>query len=277
MNSKSIIRIILIITLTLLLFMGTTHLVQAAEPTTSVRIVKYADDGKTVVDERTVDYSWMRTNLPVLGDGMTRYYHQGPVFEGDKWDKDEMTNLKDKGMVRGTDIRDLCELVGGLSPGYQVMLHAVDGYYISFNYTNVYEPLDRQGPIVLCWYNGDAVTTGGGQGNGYPPSYYNAMQLVFMANTTNAEGIHVFGNWDMHECLPAEAQYFYGELYPSTNGLSVKWIDEIRIYGGNIPLDPGAEDESSSTPWPVAVGITVGLLVVTGAIYGLMRWRSKRR
>jgi hypothetical protein len=57
----------------------------------------------------------------------------------------------------------------------------------------------------------------------------------------------------------------------------VKWVDEIRIYGGNIPLDPDAEVESSSTPWPVAIGITVGLLVVTGTIYGLMRWRSKGR
>jgi hypothetical protein len=43
----------------------------------------------------------MEANLPVQGDGATHYYHQGPVFEGDKWDPEETANLKDKGAVMG--------------------------------------------------------------------------------------------------------------------------------------------------------------------------------
>jgi hypothetical protein len=278
MKPNSIGQIILTVVM-LLLFAGATYLVQAAEPTTSVHIIKYASDGITILDETTVDYAWMEANLPVQGDGVTHYYHQGPVFEGDKWDPEEMTNLKDKGAVMGTDIKDLCELVGGMSPGGQVTIHAVDGYYVEFGYANVYEPLDRQGPIVLCWYNGEEVDIGEHYGKGYPPSYYNAMQLVFMAETTNAEGKYVFGNWDMHECLPMEAQYFYGELYPSTNGLSVKWVDEIRIYTGGMPIDPMPEGESTSTsglePWLVAVIAIAGLLLVAAVVYGFRKVMSK--
>ncbi|HON41032.1 MAG TPA: argininosuccinate synthase, partial [Methanoculleus sp.] len=58
----------------------------SAAPTTELRIVKIGADGVTVLNETTVDYRWMEENLPVLGDGVTHYYHQGPVFEGDKWD-----------------------------------------------------------------------------------------------------------------------------------------------------------------------------------------------
>ncbi len=49
--------------------------------TTEVHIVRYAADGATVLQETTVDYRWMEENLPVLGDGETHYYHQGPVFD----------------------------------------------------------------------------------------------------------------------------------------------------------------------------------------------------
>ena len=48
--------------------------------TTQVQIVKYANDGTTVLASQTVNYSWMAANLPVWGDGTTHYYAQGPVF-----------------------------------------------------------------------------------------------------------------------------------------------------------------------------------------------------
>ena len=52
--------------------------VQAA--TTEVRVVKYGVDGTTVLDKTTVTYQWMEANLPVQGDGVTHYYHQGVGF-----------------------------------------------------------------------------------------------------------------------------------------------------------------------------------------------------
>ncbi|HOG53151.1 MAG TPA: hypothetical protein PLT03_04685, partial [Bacillota bacterium] len=44
------------------------------------------------------------------GDGVTQYYYQGPTFDPDNiWDPDETLNLKNKGAVKGTDIKDLVE------------------------------------------------------------------------------------------------------------------------------------------------------------------------
>ncbi len=253
----------------------------AAEPTTSVHVVKYAADGTTVVAEESVDYEWMEANLPVQGDGVTHYFHQGPVFEGDKWDPDETANLKDKGALMGTDIRDLCDLVGGMADDDTVVICAADGYCVDFGYSTVYEPAERQGPIVLCWYNGEGAGGAEAQGEGYAPSYYDAMQLVFMAETTNEDGKYVFGNWDMHQCLPEEAQHFYGELYPSTNGLSVKWISEILVHSSETavasltdPADSGDTDgrstNTSSPMWWIIAASALGVaaLFLVGVVMG---------
>jgi len=60
--------------------------------------------------QTTVTYQWMEANLPVLGDGTTHYYHQGPVFIDDpdehgqalRWNPAEDTNVdtKDMGAVK---------------------------------------------------------------------------------------------------------------------------------------------------------------------------------
>jgi len=217
-----------------------------ADPTTEVHVIKYAEDG-TILVETTVSYQWMEENLPVYGDGVTHYYHQGPVFEGDKWDKNETANFKDKGAVKGTNVKDLCDLVGGMSPGDEIKVSASDGFCKWFNYTNVYEPQPRQGPIVLCWYK---------DGN-YVPDYEEGMQIVFFAdNSTNSEHKHVFGNWDMHECL-AEKYWHYFGVYPSTNGLSVKYVDEIAIYSNettwNLELTGAINETMSKTAFEEGV------------------------
>ena len=220
----------------------------SAAPTTELHVAKIASDGVTIINETTVDYRWMEKNLPVLGDGATHYYHQGPVFEGDKWDPLETTNFKDRGAVKGTNIRDLAELVGGAGPGDEIMVRAADGYHVEFAYRNVYEPDPRQGPIGICWYNGAEAGAGERQGCGYVPDYYTGMRLVFFAdNSTNSEGLNVYGNWDMHETLPESAQHFY-DLYPSTGGLTVKWVDEVRVYAGGFSGERGALAGSLNTP-----------------------------
>ena len=207
-----------------------------AAPTTAVHVVKYAADETTVLNETTVTYQWMEANLPVQGDGKTHYYHQGPVFVDDKigqWDANETTNFKDHGAVKGTDVKDLCNLVGGMQSGDEVMIKAPDGYHVEFGYENVYDPQPRQGPIVVTWYNGEENPVGERQGVGYPPEFFTGMRLVFFADTSvNSEGKHVFGNNDMRVVMPADQIHLFDELYPSTNGYTVKWVDEVRVYSG---------------------------------------------
>jgi len=56
------------------------------------------------------------------------------------WDPQETSNLKDKGAVKGTAVKDLCDLVGGMSPGDEVSIIAVDRWHTDFAYSNIISP-----------------------------------------------------------------------------------------------------------------------------------------
>jgi len=214
----------------------------ATAATTELQIKKIAADGITIIDEKTVDYRWLEANLPVQGDGKTHYYHQGPVFEGDPWNPEEDTNVleKDMGAVKGTDLKDICDLVGGMGKEDTVRVRAVDGMSKTFPYRNVYEPESRQGPMVVTWYRAE---------DGYVPDYHTGMRLVFFADTsTNPYGNHTFGIWDMHECFDEEYWYFFQPNLPTTTGLSVQYVSEISIYSEE---EPTGSIRINSTP-PVA-------------------------
>jgi hypothetical protein len=202
----------------------------ATSPTTSITIIKYDTDRTTILDEQTVTWEWMKDNLPVQGDGVTHYYHQGPSFDSENlWDPDETISVdsRDFGAVLGTDVKDLCNLVeGGASSGDTIKIKASDGFSKWFDYEDVYTPEPAQGKLAITWY-----TTGNGE-DGYVPDYASGMRLVFLAETVNAAGKHVFGNWDMHETL-AESRWYYfydGDYWPSSGGLSVKYVRYIEIY-----------------------------------------------
>ena len=220
----------------------------ATAATTSLHIEKVAGDGKTVLSSRDVDVLWMEANLPVYGDGITHYYHQGPVFidnpdpaieENLRWNQAEDTNIreKDMGAVKGTGLQDLIDLVGGMEPGDTVTIRAADGFTKTFAYRNVYQPADRQGKMVITWYR---------DGEGYVPEYATGMRLIFFADTSsNPWGIHAFGNWDWHESSDPEYYYYYvqgGERYPTTTGLSVQQVSDLVIHQGpdSLPQTPSA-------------------------------------
>jgi hypothetical protein len=253
--------------------------------TTEVHIARYAADNVTVINETTVTYQWMEANLPVMGDGATHYYHQGPVFTDDadpareeqlRWNPAEDTNVqeKDMGAVKGTDLKDLCNLVGGMSPGDTVKIKAADGFTKTFAYENVYRPPARQGPMVITWYHDT---------DGYVPGYRTGMRLVFFAdNSSNPWGIHAFGNYDWHESAAPEYWYYYrqgDEKYPTTTGLSVQYVSDILIYsastaqGEPVKTVPRAEDAA-----PTQAGIPPISVVysVTGCCF-LAYIMQKRR
>jgi hypothetical protein len=249
----------------------------SALPTTDLTVSVYAPDGTTILNTTTVSYPWMEANLPVNGDGVTHYYHQGPVFVESKegqWDPNETANFKDMGAVKGTAVRDLCDLVGGMAPGDEVMVKAIDGYHVEFGYDNIYQPHMRQGNITVCWFNGEETAVGERQGTGYPPSYHVGMRLIFLADTsTNTEGKHVFGNWDMHEVMPPERIHLFENLYPSTSGYTVKWVDEVRIYQGgyhgssdNLPKSYESKMEEAYPPPPTPAPL---LFLTLGAALGV--------
>ena len=238
--------------------------IPATAATTELRIVRYAADGFTILNETRVTYQWLEQNLPVQGDGTTRYYHQGPIFVDDpdpvneqeiRWNPEEDANIreKDMGAVKGTDLRDICELVGGMHHDDEyIIVKAQDGFTKRFAYENVYYPQPRQGRIVVCWYNGGYES--GGPAPGYVPAWPEGMRLVFFADTsTNPWGLHVFGNTDARECLPEDDWHYYWqgtEKYPTTTGFTIQRVSEILIY---TQEEPSGSIRVTSTPAGAAV------------------------
>ena len=234
---------------------------------TELQIQKYGPDGTTLLADTIVDYRWMEENLPVYGDGTTHYYHQGPVFVDDpaeRWNPAEDRNVqeKDMGAVKGTDLRDLCEMAGGMDPGDIVEIRATDGFVKKFGYKNVYEPLQRQGRMVITWFRAD---------EGYVPDYATGMRLVFFADTTtNPWGIHAFGNWDWHESADEEYWYYYvqgGERYPTTTGLSVQTISGVVIHQAG-----GITQETASGLGPGYLLPVIAVIIIGLGIF----WRRSR-
>ncbi len=59
-----------------------------------LHIVKYGSDGTTVINETTIDYHFMESTLPVIGDGITHYQYQGVTFDpADLWDPAETKGM----------------------------------------------------------------------------------------------------------------------------------------------------------------------------------------
>lgn len=241
----------------------------ATAATTELTITKYVYDGSAILDQLTVDYHWLmdENNIEVMGDGTTRYYHQGPVFKDHddeetqkliRWNPEEDHNwdTKDMGAVKGNNVVDLCNLVGGMAAGDKIEIKASDGFKKEFAYKNVYQYSNREGPMVVCWYkDGKYPDTG----------YDDGMRLVWFAdNLINPKGYHVFGNWDWH--IAADKEYWYywydgSERYPTTTGLSVQKVSQINIYSNETAIKPPAltaDTEDNKVGWPVDITITDG-------------------
>jgi hypothetical protein len=110
--------------------------------------------------------------------------------------------------------------------------------------------------MVITWYcSGSSLSTCTGP---YPDSgYSDGMRLVFFADSeVNPWGEHVFGNYDWHESADESYWYYYGgdagELYPTTTGLSIKYVSEIRIYSSQTAPSSERHGRSSVTNLSIA-------------------------
>jgi len=250
-NSGLILSLVLVFSLTP--FMSVSPAL-ASGATTSVTVTKLANDGTTILDHVTVTVAEMMAGspeLPIYGDGVTHYYFQGPSFDLDNmWDQTETVNVdsRDYGACMGNDVKDLCELLpsGGASSGDEIKIKANDGFSKMFAYEDVYTPEPEQGKLIITWYTAD--TAEGITGYVTDASYSTGMRLIFFAETLNPDGKHVFGTWDMHEYLAEKYWHYYydgGTYWPSSSGLSVKYVSDIIIYSSEEP-------QSSPTPTPTS-------------------------
>ncbi len=196
-------------------------------PVPELRIVKYDEDQVTIIDEIIVDHVWMEANLPVIGDGETIYRYEGITNDPDDvWDAAETYpgGFKLHNAIKGTRVSDLCDLVGGMGSGTEIVFVAKDGYETRLPYSSIYpDPAvyARQGDAILAWW-GDGA---------YVPDYKDGIRLFFTPEDK------IYSQWDMHETLPEQYWHFYyGDLtqYPSCAGLSPKYITEVRVF--SVPV-----------------------------------------
>ena len=193
---------------------------EVSEDKIPITVIKYGEDGRTVLNQTTTDCMWLKDNFAVYGDEKTRYKFQGPTFDTDDlWNPAEDKNLeKIDEVVMGTAISDICGLVGGMSPGDELRLTADDGYVVNLMYENIYEPKPRQGTAILAWWS---------EKQGFAPEFRGAPALFFMADD------NVFGNVDMQECMKRSYWRFYscqGTEYPSAAGMAVRNVNKAEIY-----------------------------------------------
>jgi len=106
------------------------------------------------------------------------------------------------------------------------------------------------------------------------PDYYEGMRIIsFADNSTNPWGWHVFGNWDMHECLAPKYWHNYSGIWPSSSGLSVKHVSELLIYSmegaSDVFFDNSVtltEGYFSLTAYNSGTGYSVNNLTPLGAL-----------
>ncbi len=224
-----------------------TNYIYVYGASTRIKVIKYAADGTTILSQATRTYQELEADLPVMGDGITHYYHQGPIFTEDpdpvteemiRWNPDEDTNVmeKDYNAVKGTNLKDICDLVGPVPPESRIRVKATDGFTKWFAYRNVYEYSPREGPMVITWWRPD---------DGYVPYYMTGMRLIWFANeSVNPWGANVLGNWDWHEAANPNYWYYFGAS-PTTTGLSCQKVSEISIFTNILP--PAADFKINRT------------------------------
>lgn len=190
----------------------------------SIHVVVFGNDGKTIINETTVDYQWMEQNLPVIGDGETEYKYEGITNNPeDIWDEGQSFpgGFKIKSAVKGTLVSDLINLVGGMEPGTTAKLIASDGYETKLGYPSLYpnpDAITKAGEPFVAWYKDEKTV----------PDFKDGYQLFFTGGDDN-----VFSNWDMHETMDSNLWHYYWEAgvqYPSAAGLASKYINEIQVY-----------------------------------------------
>jgi hypothetical protein len=107
------------------------------------------------------------------------------------------------------------------------------------------------------------------------------MRLVFFADTsTNKEAKHVFGNNDMRTVMPPATIHLFDNLYPSTSGYTVKWVDEVKIYTGGYHGIKGALakslEDKAATPTTTTQKSSMTPAACIGGIVTLVLFAGRR-
>jgi len=232
-----------------------------APPTvTSITVKKVTTDG-TVISETSKTWEELKTTFDVIGDGELIYAVQGPVMDSlagtdESWDVNEEfpaaytnTRFKVEDVVKGTSVKELVDLVGGMKKGDLLRFTSADGLVTEFvdGYAYLYNPEPEMGTMFLAW------SRNGADG----PSGYDGMFRLFFTsdeNTKDPEGYRVYSLYDMKMSMIEEdyGLFHAAEVLPSAAQLSAYQIDTIEIV---------TDSSSASSPTPLFV-VILGIIGV---------------
>ena len=199
----------------------------------------------------------MDSSFPIIGQTGQAEPHQLGQTQREKWDRVWNTTLsqyvqkeecnvlrKNLGKLKGTDIKDLCGLVGGIPSGQKVRITAVDNAYKDLPYSAIYTPNPHLGPYVLSRWSVDAGESG--ETSGYTgPDFTTGMRTTFFADASrNPWGKNMTGLGDMYEGLPSSYYYYFvsgGISYPSLGGYTLKYVRWIDVYSNDPQPSPIAD------------------------------------
>ncbi|MBN1195638.1 MAG: hypothetical protein JXA08_09905 [Methanomicrobiaceae archaeon] len=204
------------------LVLGIALVVPVAAATESITITKYADNNyaQSVASE-TFNLSQLQALSSVYSNGPV--YMQGPTFDsGDPWGDggQNMINYYDH---NGTLVSTITDEVGGMSDGDELKIQASDGMSRYFGYDNVYTPDERQGDMIVAWW--DSVY-------GFVPAYTYGMRLFFYTPGETygvADSLNLTLR-DMQASFDPWYSYNYSATWPSAKGLSEKYVRYLKIY-----------------------------------------------
>lgn len=136
------------------------------------------------------------------------------VLEGELSFENQFGNFKGKGNYRGVPIRELVEKAGGMAPGDNLMVYALDGYSQEFAYENVYPEscgwTEHQGEMALAVeYNGTTV-----------PEWTDGYRITFFPDD---------GVYDNNDCSLTSAQGQGWNLYQSAGGRWVRNVIRLEV------------------------------------------------
>ncbi len=208
---------------TIVLFLAGLLLVSAASAATEeVQVIRYADNNYSVI-ESSVTRDLAELQL------MTNVYSNGPVyFQGPTFDPDDPWGDGGQNMIlyydhNGTYVRNMTDLVGGMNDGDEIRVQASDGMSRYFGYDNVYTPDARQGDMILAWWDDQY---------GFVPDYTEGIRLFFYTppSTYGVDDSLNLTLRDMQASFDPWYSYNYSGTWPSAKGLSVKYVQYLKIY-----------------------------------------------
>ena len=238
-------------TVTLALLLAGLLLVSAASAATEeVQVIRYADNNYSVVESSAT------RNLTEL-QLMTNVYSNGPVyFQGPTFDPDDPWGDGGQNMIlyydhNGTYVRNMTDLVGGMNDGDEIRVQASDGMSRYFGYDNVYIPDARQGDMILAWWDDQY---------GFVPDYAEGIRLFFYTppSTYGVDDSLNLTLRDMQASFDPWYSYNYSGTWPSAKGLSVKYVQYLKVYPPHR-YDFNTTGDTNEWAYEGSVGATPGV------------------